>query len=114
MGDLGTREAMGATGVQTNPFGSTCWTVSFTPGVLNIPLPSFEVYHMAIRGPSGSQFQIYLDTTFYSNVVRGDVNDWDPSQPMHVGSGRTIYFYWNTGTGSAPTATIYCRESSPL
>lgn len=112
MGNLGSRPATGKLD-RNNPLGTNFWTVTFDPPKLAIQIP-FEVYHIAISGPTGSSFQLYIDSAFYSNVARGDINDWDPSQPMHMRPGQTIYFYWNTGSGTAPMVSIFCREPSPL
>jgi hypothetical protein len=110
MANLGSRQATGVHDL-SNPLGSGKWTVAFTPQVLNI-FAAFEVYHIAVTGPIGSTFRIYQDTTFYDAVARGDLNSWDPSQPMHVTPGRTLYFYYDSTITPAPQVTIYCREPS--
>lgn len=112
MGNLGQRSKQGTVD-QDNPFLSGGWAVSFSPADLTIQT-QFEVYHVAISGPSGSRFQVFIDTTFYDYVARGDINSWDPSQPMHVRPGQTIHFYWNTSAGTAPRVSIFCREPSPV
>lgn len=96
-----------------NPLGAGLWTVAFTPQNLNITVP-FEVYHAAVSGPSNSNFQVFIENTFYDYAVRGDINSWDPAQPMAMNPGQTLYYYWNTGSGSAPNVTIFCRERSPF
>lgn len=105
---LGQRPATGKLD-RTNPLGVNFWTVTFDPRLLAIQIP-FEVYHIAVSGPTGSNFQVFLDNTFYDYVNRGDINSWDPAQPMHVRPGQSIYFYWNTGVAPAPSVTIFCRE----
>lgn len=112
MSDLGNRQATGVLD-PTNPYVAGAWTVAFTPRVLSI-FDAFEVYHISVNGPSGSSFKIFLDTTFYDNVQVGDINAWDPSQPMFVRPGRTIFFYYNVTTAPAPLVTIFCREPSPV
>ncbi len=106
MGYLGSRQARGAAGDVTNPFGPTRWTVAFTPAVLSIP-DDFLVYHIALSGPAPSQVQVFIGTVFYSYAARGDVNDWDPSQLMYVRKGETIFFYWNSGTAPVPVVTLF-------
>lgn len=108
MADLGSRQL---TGVHdpTNPLLAGGWTASFTPRELGIP-EDFEVYHMAITGPAGSMMSVFIDTTFYSPTSRGDLNEWDPNEPMYVQRGRTIYMYWNSVLAPAPVATIFCRQ----
>lgn len=108
MANLGSRQATGVVD-PSNPVTAGGWTVAFTPQVLNIP-QHFEVYHIAVKGPVGSNFQVYQDTSFYDAVPRGDLNSWDPAQPMHVQPGRTLYFYYSSAVAPAPLVTIYCRE----
>jgi hypothetical protein len=112
VGDLGNRQERGALD-PTNPYVAGAWTVAFTPRVLGYS-DDFEVYHIVVNGPSGSSFKIYIDTTFYDNVQVGDINSWDPSQPMYVTRGRTIFFYYNVTTTPAPSVTIFCRQPSPV
>jgi hypothetical protein len=106
--DLGDREA---TAVQdpSNPLGAGFWTATFTPQNLATQ-QQCEVYHIVISGPAGSSFQIYRGTKFWDYVDRGDRNSWDPSQPMPVHPGDSVYFYWNTGSGTAPSVTLWLRQ----
>lgn len=95
-----------------NPVLAGGYTVTFDPAQL--PRVDAEVYHIAIKGPSGSSFDVYIDTTFYDTVARGDKNSWDPSQPMHIAPGSTIYFYYDTASGTVPMATLFFRSSTPF
>jgi hypothetical protein len=92
------------------------YTVTFDNSVLSMNLPTFECYHIAIDGPIGSSFQIYIGNNFYDNVAVGWKNSWDPSQTMKLELGQVIYFFWNVGAGQTPvpTVTMYFQESSPL
>lgn len=92
-----------------NPLGAGFWTIKFEPADIGIRV-ACEVYHIAIKGPTGSSFDVYLDTTFYDAVARGDKNSWDPAQPMHVSPGDTILFYYNTSNSPAPKATVFFRQ----
>lgn len=112
MGYLGKLPKTGALDAD-NPVFPGGWTIMFDPADIGIRVQA-EVYHIAVKGPLGSTFQVYLDTTFYDNVDRGDINSWDPSQPMHVTPGTTIYFYYSTNATPAPAATLFFREVSPL
>lgn len=85
------------------------WTVKFDPAALSVPSGA-ECYHIALTGPIGSRFQVWIDETFYSASSRGDLNDWDPNQPMTIDSGKTIFFYWNTALGAVPKVTIFLRQ----
>jgi hypothetical protein len=107
---LGPRSAMGLTNL-VNPLGAGFWTVAFTPAVFSISVP-FEVYHAAVSGPANSNFQVWIDSTFYDYAVRGDINSWDPAQPMVIQPGNTLYYYWNTASSPTPNVTVFCRETS--
>lgn len=104
---LGGRTVTGAADL-SNVLGAGFWTAAFTPAVLGWQVES-EIYHIAISGPVGSSFQVWLDTQFYDYVARGDINSWDPSQPMAITPGQTLFFYWNTNVGPAPRVTVYGR-----
>lgn len=108
MSGLGTRQATG-TADANNPLGAGNWTVAFTPTVFGVGLTQFEVYHIAIQGPTPSSFKVYIDTTFYDYVPHGDINSWDPSQPMILDKGRTLYFYWSTNASPAPMVSLFLR-----
>lgn len=96
-----------------DPERAGAWTITFDPADIGIRVQS-EVYHMAIKGPAGSSFDVYLDDVFYDAVARGDKNSWDPAQPMHIQPGSTILFYFNRAGGTVPKATLFFREVSPV
>lgn len=115
MGDLGHRDGTGVIGTDaSSPFGVGKWNVIFDPQDLAVSTGDFEVYHIALKGPTGSQFQVYIDRTFYDANNHGDLNSWDPNQPMGVKGGQTIYFYFNSSATPAPAITIYLREPNIL
>jgi hypothetical protein len=97
---------------QDNPVEPGGWTIEFSPA--DLPKVVCEAFHMAVQGPPSSQFQVYIDNTFYDNVVRGDINSWDPSQPMLLRPGDTVFLHYNTASGTAPKATLFLREPSPV
>jgi hypothetical protein len=90
---LGPRQATGTLNAN-NPYVAGAWTVAFDPATLSLP-NEFEIWHIAINGPSASSMKIYIDTVFFSNVARGDINDWDPSQVLPMLPVRSCSF---TGT----------------
>lgn len=92
-----------------NPVFPGGWTVTFERS--DTPRQQYEVWHSAIQGPPASTFQVYLDDTFFDNVVRGDINAYDPAQPMLVGPDTNIYFHWSTATGDPPIGTLFFREA---
>lgn len=92
-----------------NPYGPGNWTITFTPQQLGSKQTLLEIYHGALKGPAGSQFQMYRNSTFISASPRGDINEYDPSQPIPVTGSDTIYFYFNTGVTPAPYVTLSLR-----
>lgn len=85
------------------------WTVTFDPNVTGWH-NAVEVFHIAVQGPLVSLFHVYLNTTFYDAVFGGGANSWDPSQPLFMPIGSTLYFYYNTVTTPAPVISIFGRE----
>ena len=96
-----------------NPVLTGGWVVTFDPAFIAIQVES-EVYHIAVSGPAGSSFEMWLDTTFYSSVSQGRRTDWDPAQPMRVRPGSTIYFYFNSTDTPAPKVSVFFREVTIL
>lgn len=98
-----------------NPFLAGGWAVSFTPNDVGIK-DQYEIRHIAVQGPNlpSCNMQLWLDTTFYGATVRGDINDYDPNQPIPVYPGQTINFYWDTTVTPAPVVSIFLQEPSPI
>lgn len=111
---LGNRSKTGALSA-ANPFSAGGWAVSFTPDDLRIRIP-FEIFHIAVQGPAlpSCNLQLWIDTTFYSTAPRGDINDYDPNQPVPVRPGQTVNLYWDTTVTPAPKVSIFCREPSMI
>lgn len=86
------------------------WTAVMGPGQIGINQNYFELYHLALKnGPAGSVMTWNVDNSFYDITSHGDLNSWDPNQALELTPGQTLYFYWNVGTGVAPTVTAYFR-----
>lgn len=101
----------------SNRYIPGAYTVTVGPQQIGVAAGygNFECYHIAIQGPAGSTFQVYIGNDFYDFVPRGDINSWDPSQPMQLVSGQTVYFYWSVGTGAPiPIVQMFFRETSVL
>lgn len=112
MKGLGSRSASGVASAD-NPVFSGGYVVTFSPDILSVKMQC-ECYHIAIRGPSPSYFEMWVESRFYSIGARGDKNDWDPNNALIIDPGQTIYFYFSTGTGLVPTVVMYLREISAL
>lgn len=101
----------------SNLYVPGAYTVKMGPQQMGVAngVGEFECYHIAIQGPAGSSFQIYIGNKFYDFVVNGDINSWDPSQPMKLVSGNTVYFYWNVSSGTpVPAVTMYFQTARPI
>jgi hypothetical protein len=112
VGNLGKRTKTGKVD-SSNPVLAGGWTVKFEPADLAVRV-SAEIYHAAVKGPTSSRFQMFVNDTFYGNVARGDINDLDPTQCIRVEPGDSIFFYYNTASAPAPTVSIFLREPSPI
>lgn len=114
MAYLGFRSKKGVL-LASNPFSAGGWGVEFTPEDIHIQ-EQYEIFHIAVQGPNqpSCNLQLWLDTIFYSTTVRGDINDYDPNQPISVRSGQSVNFYWDTTVNPAPMVTIFCRQPIPI
>lgn len=91
------------------------WTATFDPHTIGVSLATFECYRIVIaNGPAGSSFNIFIGTNQWDSVFPGDTNSWDPNVAMPLQQSQTVYFYWNTGQGTAPNVTMWFREASIL
>lgn len=93
---LGPRPMYAAADTTGNNAGK--YTTVYSPKELGVNIPYFEVYHIAVSGPPGASFTVYLNNHFWDSVAYGVQNGWDPSQPMILEPGDTVYLYWNTAT----------------
>lgn len=101
-----------------NPYGDGNWVATFDPKVFAASTNDFEIYHMALTGPAGSSIQVWIDRTFYDTTPHGDLNSWDPNEPLHLSGGNTLYLYWDSSntpvTGLTPLVTVWLRQTSVL
>jgi hypothetical protein len=112
--DLGKRDTVGAAAPALdssglNPYGSGFWVSRFDPQVL--PRVPFEIYRIALRGPSGIQMQLYVDTSFATGTLLGSLNQFTAGagEEIPVDSGSSIILFWNAATAPAPFASLYFR-----
>lgn len=85
------------------------WTASFQASDFRIQLPRFLIKHISLLGPSGSSCRVYIDTTYFDATIRGDLNSWDPAQPLALHAGQAVYFYWDKATtGTIPQVSVFC------
>lgn len=112
---LGSRSAKGAADTTGRNTGN--WTVTFDPNLLNVTVTEFEVYKIVVTGAAQTAtFNVYLDVQQWDTAVYGTNNSWDPTQPMLVRYGQTIYFFYSSASsdGSTPLVTVWLRHELSL
>lgn len=87
------------------------WTVQFTPAILNVNIPQFEVYKMIVAGGVNTTFTVYLDGKVWDVGIYGTLNSWDPVQPLIVRPGQEIDFAYSDAAtdGTPPVITLWLR-----
>jgi hypothetical protein len=110
---LGSRVATGRLdSTNINPYGNGLWRVVFDQRVLAIATNAIEVYHISLTGPAGSTLQMFIDRTFYDTTPRGDLNSYDPTNPLILRGGQELNFFWNSSATPVPSVTIWIRTAS--
>ena len=107
--ELGVRKGVGAPDKTGNNAGN--WTVVFDQAALAVNVSYYEVYHVVIAGAPASTMTWFVDNKQWETTTAGDINSWDPNQPLLMGPGQTIYFYWSDPTTDnlPPTVTLWLR-----
>jgi hypothetical protein len=94
------------------------WTIVFPPSMINVNVPQFQVYKMVVasNAPSSPTFNVYVDTKLWDVGIYGTLNSWDPSQPLVMRPGETLYFDYSdpVSDGAPPTATVWIRYDSEI
>jgi hypothetical protein len=111
---LGYRTATGAKDTTGNNSGN--WTVTFDTAALNVKVPYFEIYHIAVKGAAGSTFTVYKNLGWWDSNNYGQLNGWDPNEPMQCNPSDTVYFYYSDATtdNTPPSVTIWLRYDPDL
>jgi len=92
------------------------WTIAFTPDVINVNVPQFEVYKMVVSGAEDTTFNVYVDSWLWDVGIYGALNSWDPTQPLILRPGQALYFAYSDPVtdGTPPVATIWIRYNTDL
>lgn len=111
---LGSRPVTGLADTTGNNTGN--WTVTFSPDILNVNVPYFEVCHIVIQGALGSLFTVFIDGQQWDVNQNGFANSWDPAVPLPVRPGNFIFFYWNDSTTdlTPPSVTVWLRYDQDI
>jgi len=84
--------------------------------MINVNLPYFEISHIVVNGAPNSGFSIFVDIIKWESCPNGQSNAWDPSVPIPLNPGNTVYFYYsNPDTdGDPPVVTIWLRYDQDI
>ena len=94
------------------------YTAVFDGQIMGIQNPVFEMYHLFLTAPALSGQSTIADVAlngyFWDTTLIGQRNSWDPSQPLLMTPGDTLYIFFNFPTSNAtkPTATAWFRYSN--
>jgi hypothetical protein len=107
---LGSRGPVtGAADTTTKNTGN--WTIAFTPDIINVNVPQFEVYKMVVKGANATTFNVYVDNYLWDVGIYGALNSWDPTQPLILRPGQSLFFAYSDPItdDNPPVATIWLR-----
>lgn len=92
------------------------WTIAFDPAALAVStqIRYFEVYKMIVHGAAGTVFDVRVDRNLWDTAVFGFQNSWDPTQPLRMQQGQSLYFLYSdpVSDGTPPTATVWLRYNT--
>jgi hypothetical protein len=92
------------------------WTIAFTPDILQVNVPQFEVYKMVVKGAPNTTFNVYVDSQQWDVGIYGTLNSWDPVQPLILRPGQTLYFMYSDPVtdDNPPVATVWVRYDTGI
>lgn len=93
------------------------WTIVADPQTLGNHVGQAEVHQIAIDGPVGGTLSVFRNQQLWNGVVQGWSNNYDPTNPLYIRPGDTVYLFWKvpvTWPGPTPTATIWTRYDVEL
>jgi hypothetical protein len=92
------------------------WTIAFTPNILSVNVPQFQIYKMIVKGAVNTTFQVWVDDRQWDVGIYGALNSWDPTQPLVMRPGETLFFMYSDPTtdNTPPVATVWVRYDSEI
>lgn len=88
------------------------WTAVFNDATINATVPRYEMYHMYITSPQLASGQtsarVMLNNYFWDATLIGQLNSWDPAQPMLMSPGDALYVLFNVPTSTTPAPMVTC------
>jgi hypothetical protein len=89
-------------------------TNAFTPQVINVTEPIFEIYKISIgTATPGQTFQpapcsVLLNGQLYTATFPAGITEWDPTQPMQLRTGDEVDFCWGLASSVTPVPVVTC------
>lgn len=91
------------------------WICEFQPKDIPISEPQFQCHHVNVEGgPTGGTFRWGYNNKRWETVFPGWDTSWDPNNPLKLSNGDSVFFWWDTGTGTAATVWLYFEKETPL
>jgi hypothetical protein len=87
-------------------------TTAFTPAVININVPYFEIYKMMVENvPTGFAASVVINAKLFSFTLPLTGSEWDPSQPMLLNPSDELDLLWTipVSNGMVPICTAWFR-----
>ena len=111
---LGSRYAQGQPDISGLNSGN--WTVAFTAPTLNVNIAFFEIHHIVVKGAPGTTFTVWINNRQWGAAARGDINEWDPNQPMQLNPGDDVLFMYSDPVtdGKPPVITVWLRYDQDI
>lgn len=88
------------------------YTASLSDQVIGASVPRFEMYHMFISAPTltgiATTATVLVNRQYWDATLIGQLNSWDPSQPMLLQPGDEIDVLFNVPTTNTTVPTVTC------
>lgn len=88
------------------------WTAVVDQSVISSTVPVMELYHMYLESPqlvgTPTTARVRLNASLWDATLIGQLNSWDPSQPMLLTPGDTVYVEFNVPISTTPAPLVVC------
>lgn len=102
---LGSRDADAA--LDDTGWNAGNLTAKFPAEILNMKMPFFELYHMALTDvPSNTTVRVYQGSRLYTVAQLDTIGDWDPAQPMMLAPGTEVYVLFDVLSTVTPVPKV--------
>lgn len=88
------------------------WTAALQPSDIQAKTDTFQCYHIYLRAPlnptTSTVATVLLNQYYWDVTLVGQFNSWDPSQPMLMTPGDTLYVAFNVPVSITPAPFVTC------